>query len=80
MVGGAAVTRRKLVARHVARAASDHRRIVTLTARASPHRVTTGARLPASARKAAKAEGRELTRGYLRQVKRVRKARRSRRR
>jgi hypothetical protein len=71
-----AITRRKLVAGHVARVASDHRRMVTLTARALPHRVTTGARLPALARKAARAEGRTLTRGYRRQVKRVRKTRR----
>ena len=37
---------RKLVKAHVARAASDHRRIVTLRARALPHRVTTGAAAP----------------------------------
>jgi len=70
------ITRRRLVKAHVARTASDHRRIVTLTARSLPHRVTTGAQLPASARKAARTEGRKLTRGYRRQVKRNRKARR----
>lgn len=69
-----AITRRKLVKRHVARAASDHRKSVTRRARALPHRPTAGAQFPKAARKAAKREARKLTRGYRRQVKRTRKA------
>lgn len=71
-----AVARRKLVKRHVARAASDHRKSVTRRARALPQRVTSGAAFPKSARKAATTEARKLTKGYRRQLKRTRKARR----
>lgn len=71
-----AITRRRIVKRHVARAASDHRRSVTRRARALPHRPTAGAAFPKSARKAATTEARKLTKGYRRQLKRTRKARR----
>lgn len=74
----AGITRRRIVKRHVARAASDHRKSVTRRARALPHRVTPGAAFPKSARKAATAEARKLTNGYRRQLKRARKARKRR--
>lgn len=70
------ITRRRVVKGHVARAASDHRKSVTRRARALPHRPTAGAAFPKSARKAATTEARKLTRGYRRQLKRTRKARR----
>jgi hypothetical protein len=72
----AAITRRQLVNAHVARAASDHRRTITRRARALPHKPTAGAAFPKAARKAAKAEGRKLTRSYRRQAKRSRTRRR----
>lgn len=71
-----AITRRTLVKSHVARAASDHRKSVTRRARALPHRPTPGAAFPKSAHKAATTEARKLTKGYRRQLKRTRKARR----
>ncbi|SON62255.1 hypothetical protein MSIMFI_03776 [Mycobacterium simulans] len=71
-----AVARRRIVKAHVARAASDHRKSVTRRARVLPHRVTPGAAFPKSARKAAHVEARKLTKGYRRQLKRTRKARR----
>ena len=70
-----AITRRKLVKAHVARAATDHRKLVTRRARALPHRPTSGAAFPTAKRKAAHTEARTLTRGFRRQVKRARKAR-----
>lgn len=48
--------RRRIMKRHVARAATDRRKSVTRRARALPHRVTAGAAFPKSARRAATAE------------------------
>jgi hypothetical protein len=72
---GTGVTRRRIVKGHVARARTDHAKLSSLRARAFPTTAVTGK--PFNAR-AARAEGRTLTKGYRRQVKTVRKARRTR--
>lgn len=66
-----AVTRRRLVARHVTRAAADHAKLSSLRARVYPTSVMTGKPFNA---KAARREGRRLTKGYRRGVKKLRKA------
>lgn len=68
-----AAQRRRIVARHVERARADHERLTSLRARVDPTTAVTGRRFDA---KAARAEGRKLTAGHRRQVKRVRSARR----
>lgn len=69
------VARRRIVRRHVARAGADHERLTSLRARVDPISAVTGAKFDA---KAARAEGRKLTSGYRRQVKRTRKTRKKR--
>jgi hypothetical protein len=68
-----AATRRRIVKGHVARARADHVKLSTLRARAFPTTAVTGKPFNA---KAARAEGRTLTKGYRKGVKSVRKARR----
>lgn len=68
-----AVQRRRIVRRHVERARADHERMTSLRARAFPTTAVTGKPFNA---KAARREGRKLTKGYRKQIKRTRKARR----
>lgn len=68
-----AATRRKIVKGHVGRARADHAHLAGLRSRAFPTTALTGKPFNAHA---ARAEGRTLTRGYRKQVKSVRKARR----
>jgi hypothetical protein len=71
------VQRRRIVNRHVSRAAADHARQVSRRNRVFPTEAMRPARFDA---KAARAEGRKLTSGYRKQVKTLRKrARKSRR-
>ena len=72
-----AITRRKLINRHVARAQDDHEHLAALRAKVFPTSVMTARRFDASA---AKREARKLTSGYRGQVKRVRRRKRRRRR
>lgn len=67
------VQRRRIVKGHVARARADHAKVSSLRARVYPTSAITGRSFNA---KAARAEGRKLTRGYRKQVKTVRKPRR----
>lgn len=66
-----AATRRRIVKGHVARARADHAKLAGLRARAFPTSALTGRPFNA---KAAKAEGRKLTKGYRKSVKAQRKA------
>jgi hypothetical protein len=66
-----AVTRRRIVKGHVARARADHAKLSSLRAKAFPTTAVTGKPFNA---KAARAEGRTLTKGYRKSVKSVRKA------
>lgn len=72
-----AVTRRRIVKGHVARARADHAKLAGMRARAFPTTALTGKAFNA---KAARAEGRTLTKGYRKSVKKVRKAGRKSRR
>ena len=72
----AAVTRRRIVHAHVARARADHVKLSSLRAKVDPTSVMRPPRFDAQA---AKAEGRNLTKGYRKQLKSVRKASRNRR-
>jgi hypothetical protein len=67
-----AVQRRRIVKGHVGRARADHERLTSLRARVFPTSVVTGAKFDA---KAAYREGRKLTAGHRKQVKRIRKER-----
>lgn len=73
-----AMTRHRLVNRHVARAEANHERMALLRAKANPTKVTIASGLPfdSAARKAARAEARKLTAGYRRQAKRTHRAHR----
>lgn len=62
----AAVTRRKIVKGHVGRARADHAKLAGMRARAFPTTALTGKPFNA---KAARAEGRTLTKGYRKSVK-----------
>nr|CRL70327.1 hypothetical protein CPGR_01940 [Mycolicibacterium komanii] len=66
-----AATQRKIVKGHVARASADHAKLSSMRARAFPTTAVTGRSFNA---KAARAEGRTLTKGYRKQVKIVRKS------
>lgn len=66
-----AATRRRIVKGHVARARADHAKLSSLRARVNPTTAVTGRPFNA---KAARAEGRTLTRGYRKRVKTVRKS------
>ena len=66
-----AATRRKIVGKHVARARADHAKLSSLRARAFPTTAVTGKPFNA---KAARDEGRKVTKGYRKGVKSVRKA------
>jgi hypothetical protein len=70
------VQRRRIVKGHVARARSDHAKLSSLRARVYPTTAVTGRPFNA---KAARAEGRKLTKGYRKSVKTVRKSSRKRR-
>lgn len=70
-----AVTRRRIVNAHVARARADHVKLSSLRAKVDPTSVMRPRRFDAQA---AKAEGRNLTRGYRKQLRNVRKASRNR--
>lgn len=67
------VQRRRIVRRHVARAASDYEHLAHVRARAFPTTALSGA---AFDRDAATREGKRLTEGYRKQVRSQRKARR----
>ena len=69
------VQRRRIVRRHVARAAADHAHLASVRARVFPTTAVTGATFD---RDAATREGKRLTEGYRRQIRSQRKARRSR--
>jgi hypothetical protein len=69
------VARRRIVRGHVERARAYHERLVSIRARAFPTTAVTGRPFNA---KAARAEGRKLTKGYRKGVKTQRKARRTR--
>jgi len=70
-----ALTRRRIVKAHVGRARADHVKLSSLRAKVDPTSVMRPRRFDA---KAARAEGRQLTKGYRKQVKTVRKASRNR--
>lgn len=76
----AAITRRKLVNRHVARAAADHEHLTVLRAKSFPTEVSVAAPFDSAARKAARAEARRLTAGFRRRAKAARKRNRAKRR
>jgi hypothetical protein len=67
-----AVGRRRIVRRHITRAQADHERAVSRRNRVFP---TEALRSRPFDAKAARREGRKLTAGYRKQVKRVRKRR-----
>jgi hypothetical protein len=71
-----AIQRHRIVRNHVTRAAADHEHLASLRAKVFPTSVMTGPRFDVSA---ARREGRKLTVGYRKQVKRVRRARKGRR-
>jgi hypothetical protein len=56
-----AAQRRRIVARHVERAESNHRKLTTLRAKALPHRVTAPAKLSKANGAAARREAKRLT-------------------
>ena len=70
-----AMTRRRIVKAHVGRARADHARHVSRRNRVFPTEALSPRRFDA---KAARAEGRTLTKGYRKQLKSVRKASRNR--
>lgn len=70
-----AITRRRIVVRHIARAHTDHHRLASLRAHVFPTTALTAERFNP---KAAHREGRTLTKGYRKQVKSVRRRRRNR--
>lgn len=70
------LARRRIVGRHVQRARADHAKLSSLRARAFPTTVMTARPFNA---KAARAEGRKLTKSYRKGIKSVRKARRKQR-
>jgi len=67
-----AAQRRRIVRRHVARAASDHEHLARVRARVFPESVMTGATFD---RDAATREGKRLTKRYRKQARSVRRSR-----